>query len=57
MFAQPQIAGDLFVLKKVIGRVLREMDMIWLKTRKARSLPRGFYVLDCEVLCRSHHSG
>lgn len=40
MFAQPQTAEDLFVLKKVIETVSRERDMIWLKTRKARSLLR-----------------
>lgn len=34
VFAQPQISEDLFVLKKVIGTVLRELEMIWCNVRK-----------------------
>ena len=42
MFALPQIAKDLVVLKKVIGAVLREMNMTWLKIRKSQSFLRLF---------------
>ena len=42
MFAWLQIAEDVVVLKKVIGAVLREKNMIWLKIRKSQSFVRLF---------------
>lgn len=56
MFASPKIAEDLVVIKTVIGTMLKEMDMIWLKIRKSQRAFWGcFYVLQYDVLWRTHH--
>lgn len=45
MFAWPQITEYLVVLKKVIGTLLRKIDLIWLKIRKSQSFLRWFLCL------------
>lgn len=44
VFAQPQISEDSFVLKKVIGTVSRELEMIWCNVRKSQRFSKVVFM-------------